>query len=263
MRPLAPCATVEDLTLARRLADAAFDAWTDVQGRDDLHDEVGMGADGTPTSRVDRFLDEAILDEAADLGVGVVSEETGRRDGEVGTWAYVDPLDGSRNAGRGIPFFCTSIAVAHREGADGLRAGVVRNLVTGDVYDARRGGGFRCNGRPFAHRGFDADEVMVALIADSSVDDVQREQQRRGHHIRDLGSAAMELSLVATGALDAFIVRKDWLRNVDIAAGMLIVEEAGGVVEAPGGGPADLTFDVTDRLGLVAAHGPEAMEAVR
>lgn len=253
---------MDPLTVAHQLADAAFDAWLEIEDQPGLHDEVGMGADGTATTRADAHLDKAVLERAADFGVSVLSEEAGFVDNGSDLVAVVDPLDGSRNAGRGIPLHCTSIAVG-RDDLLGLEAGVVKNLVTADLYSAAKGQGAYLNGEPVPQRAFDPDDVMVAVIADSSVDEVKQEQERRGHHLRDLGSAAMELCLVGTGALDAFIVRQPWLRVIDIAAGTLFVREAGGRVMDPRGGELATPFDLDARTGLLAAHGPDAWEGVQ
>ena len=253
---------MDDLAIALRLADAASEAWAGIRDQPGLDDVVGMGADGTETSHADKVLDEAVLAAAADLGVDVLSEEAGFVDHGGGRLAVVDPLDGSRNAGRGIPIHCTSVAVGEYD-LPGLRAGVVRNLPTGDTYVAVRGRGASVNGTPVQPRAFDPDEVMVAVIADSSVDEVQQEQERRGHHLRDLGTAALELCLVGTGALDAFVVRRPWLRVIDIAAGAVFVEEAGGRVLEPDTGArlaTPLNLDI--RTGLVAVHSDDVLEAV-
>lgn len=253
---------MEPLRIAQSLADAAFDAWLEIEDTPGLHDEVGVGADGTGTSRADAHLDEAILELAETLGVSVLSEEAGFVDNGSELVAVVDPLDGSRNAGRGIPMFCTSVGVGTKD-LSGLQAGVVRSLVNGDCFSAAKGQGAFVNGEPVTQTTFNPEEVMVALVADSSVDDVQRELERRGHHIRDLGSAAMELALVGTGALDAFVVRRPWLRVIDIAAGVLFVREAGGLVIDPRtAAPLNTPFDLSARASMLAAHSMTALEAV-
>ncbi len=63
--------------MAHYMASAAFDAWLAAEGRDDLHDEVGMGADGTPTIRADQLLEDAIVSVAKSLKVNILSEEAG------------------------------------------------------------------------------------------------------------------------------------------------------------------------------------------
>jgi NAD+ kinase len=256
---------VDTLSLARALADAAFDAWTGVEDRADRHAKVGLGAGGNPTSRADDALEKAILLAAADLGVSVLSEEAGFVDNGSDLLAVVDPLDGSRNAGRGIPLHCTSIAIGRTSMAGSmaqLDAGVVQNLVTGDLYAAKKGRGAFHNGTPVAQTPFDPDEVIVGVIADYASTEIDEAHARREHHIRDLGSAAIELCLVGTGAMDAFVVRRPWLRVVDIAAGTLFAREAGGFVLDPEGGDLDMPLNLQARSGLLAAHSPAALQAV-
>ncbi|MEK6975546.1 MAG: inositol monophosphatase family protein [Candidatus Thermoplasmatota archaeon] len=259
---------MDPLGMARTLADAAFKAWGDVKADPRRHDKVGNGAGGNPTSRADKVLEDAILAAAKGLKLSVLSEEAGlvpqkgsRR------MAVVDPLDGSRNAGRGIPFHCTSVAIGPA-GKDGrladIEAGVVQNLVTGDLYTAVKGKGAFANGAPVKRGKFDSREVIVGMIADYASTEIEEAHARRGHHIRDLGSAALELCLVGTGAMDAFLVRKPWLRVIDIAAATLFCREAGGTVIDPATGRGlDMPLDMTARAGLIAANNPQALEAVR
>jgi NAD+ kinase len=252
------------LAIAHALAAAAASAYRAVADRTDLHDKVGLGAGGNLTNRVDQLVEEAVLAQARELGVSVLSEEAGLVDLGSPTLAVVDPVDGSRNAGRGIPFHCTSVAVGPASGTlRDLQAGVVVNLVTGDTYAAGRGAGATLNGKPVARRPFDADEVMVGVIADYSETEIDEAHARPDHHIRDLGSAALEMCLVGTGAMDAFIVRKPWLRIIDIAAATLFVREAGGSVGDPVTGlDLEVPLDMAVRTGVLAAHTPEARLSV-
>ncbi|MES2155312.1 MAG: inositol monophosphatase family protein [bacterium] len=261
---MAPAEEHDPLQLAMLLADAATVAWRRIADNSDRHDKVGLGAGGNLTSKADLELETAILAKAAELGLTVLSEEVGLVDKGSRLIAVVDPLDGSRNAGRGIPFHCTSIAIGDKGGAlSTLHAGVVRNLVTGDTYTAVRGNGAWCNGKPVKPSPFHADEVMVGIIADYSDTEIAEAHANRNHHIRDLGSAALEMCLVGTGAMDAFIVRKPWLRVVDIAAATLFVREAGGSVHDPlTGRDLEVPFDMSARCAVRAAHSAEARQAV-
>ncbi len=235
------------------MAAAAHDAWQDLEGRSDLHENVAMGADGTPTTRADAILDGAILDIAADEGISVLSEEAGFVDHGSDAVAVVDPLDGSRNAGRGIPFYCTSIAIGTGD-LSRVHAGVVQNLVTGDAYTAEQGKGAFLNDAPVTPRPFDPNEIMVAVIADYADPEMVDRLQRRKHHLRDLGSAALEMCLVGTGALDAFEVHRPWLRVIDIAAATLFIREAGGIVIDPATRESLATpFNLDVRTGVLAA----------
>jgi NAD+ kinase len=253
------------LAIAHALADAAFGAWQTVAKQADRHSKVGMGAGGNMTSRADEALENAILAAAKQFPVSVLSEEAGLVEQRGSKWlAVVDPLDGSRNAGRGIPFHCTSIAVAPLGGSlRSLEAGVVRNLVTGDTYACTRGKGATFNGKPVAQSPFDPEEVLVGVIADYSESEIAEAHAKPDHHIRDLGSAALEMCLVGTGALDAFVVRRPWLRVLDIAAAVLFVRECGGLVLDPvTGADLDVPLTMEVRSGVLAAHGAEARRAV-
>lgn len=246
------------------LADAATEAWKAVADQPDRHDKVGLGAGGNLTSRADDALEKAILAKAARFRLSVLSEEAGLVDLASELVAVVDPLDGSRNAGRGIPFHCTSIAIGKAAGSlRDLDAGVVRNLVTGDTYAAVRGQGATVNGRPVERRPFDDEEVLVGIIADYSDTEIDEAHARPQHHIRDLGSAALEMCLVGTGALDAFIVRKPWLRIIDIAAATLFVRESGGTVTDPlTGRDLEVPLDMAVRSAVFAARDSAARQAV-
>ncbi len=262
-----PWPSVDSLSLARTLAEAAQQAWVRVAADPRRNDKVGKGAGGNATSKADKVLEDAILAAAAKARLAVLSEEAGLVPRKSRRMAIVDPLDGSRNAGRGIPFHCTSVAIApQRKGgtlAD-VEAGVVINLVTGDVYHAVKGGGAFCNGKRVRRGSFDHGEVVVGMIADYASTEIEEAHARRGHHIRDLGSAALELCLVGTGAMDAFLVRKPWLRVIDIAAAALFCREAGGsVIDPATGRDLDMPLDLQSRAGLVAANNPEALDAVR
>ncbi len=253
---------MDPLATAHDLANAAYDAWQDAQHRRDLHEVVGIGADGTSTSRADHLLEVAILEAAASAGITVLSEEAGLVDQGSDLVAVVDPLDGSRNAERGIPFHCTSIAIGKGSLA-GLEATVVRSLVTGESYSARRGGGAKVNGVPVAPRPSDLDDLMVGLIVDYSEMDLRKIRNDGRFHFRDLGSSALELCLVGTGAMDVFRVQDDWLRVFDIAGAVLFVREAGGVVLHPDTREQlDVPFEIGARTGLLAVHDQSILEVV-
>ncbi|MEK6986007.1 MAG: inositol monophosphatase family protein [Candidatus Thermoplasmatota archaeon] len=262
-KPAAAEATAS-LRAARALTAAAFDAWLSIEARPDNHETVGRGAGGNATSRADSVLEQAILEAAKPFGLTVLSEEAGLVRGDGPLLAVVDPLDGSRNAGRGIPFHCASVAVGPVQGrlAD-LEAGVVQNLVTGDLYEAVRGGGATLNGQPIKPRPFDAKELVLGTIADYADLEIEEAHRRPGRHIRDLGAAALEMCLVGTGALDAFHVRKPWLRVIDIAAATLIVREAGGQVLDPASGrDLDMPLNLEVRSGILATHSAGARKAI-
>jgi myo-inositol-1(or 4)-monophosphatase len=189
----------------------------------------------------------------------MVAEESGGSH-ESGAAFYVDPVDGTLNFVHGVPFFAVSIGCW----VDGSpAAGVVLNPLSGDVYTAERGAGARKNGKPISVSG--ASSLKDSLIAAGwPYDRVNRarlfsEMDRlyvQSQELRALGCASLGFCLVAEGAFDGYW---EWdLKPWDMAAGALIVTEAGGTVTAISGGAFDLN---TGRV--AASNGRIHSELVR
>jgi fructose-1,6-bisphosphatase/inositol monophosphatase family enzyme len=154
-----------------------------------------------------------------------------------------DPIDGTTNAARGIPFYCVSLAIGHETLSD-VEVGLVTNLCTGDRFEAVRGHGATLNGRPIRvlpHK----DLVYATQRADDM-------PAARGI-VRSFGASALEMCLVASGALDGYHYARPQLRIIDIAASTLVVREAGGVVLDDKGRDLDLPLSLDPRFGLTAA----------
>ncbi len=180
----------------------------------------------------------------------------GEEEGESGRSAthrwLVDPLDGTLNYAHGFPFYAVSIAL-EIEGT--LQVGVILDSARNELFTAWRGGGAYLNGAPIAvsfeselknamlATGFSyAPEAMADNIA------VFARMMPKVRAIRRPGSAALDLAYVACGRLDAF-----WEINLnpwDVAAGVLLLEEAGGRVSGPGGE----TYELHERA-IVASNG--------
>lgn len=178
--------------------------------------------------RSDLVADEAALGVLRAAGLGVLSEESGLSPAEPGSAvAVVDPLDGSTNASRGLPWFACSICVVDDEGP---AAAVVANLASGVRYRARRGGGASRDGRPI-HPSSCArlDDAMVAVSGYPS-------QPLGWRQHRVLGAAALDLCAVAAGHLDAYVdCSVDAHGPWDYLGALLVCREAGAVVgEAAG-----------------------------
>jgi myo-inositol-1(or 4)-monophosphatase len=162
-------------------------------------------------------------------------------DPEQMTW-IVDPLDGTTNYLHAYPHYAVSVAVARgRE----LLAGVILDPVREDCFSAAAGRGAWCNGRRL--RTSETMRAGAALVAVSLPARVRRDSRDLADFVeaaqvcqgvRRSGSAALNLAYVASGALDAF-----WATHIhpwDVAAGVLLVREAGGLVTARDGGSFDL-----------------------
>ena len=169
-----------------------------------------------------------------------VGEEGGRLTGSGdGKW-YIDPIDGTTNYTHGLPIFAVSIAY---EKAARLVLGVVYNPIQEELYAAERGGGAHLNGQVLKVKTIAelADSLLVTGFPydiRSNPDNNLAEYERfskRSHGVRRLGSAALDLCYVAAGRIDGFWEKR--LNAWDVAAGALIVQEAGGKVTDIDGGP--------------------------
>ena len=179
---------------------------------------------------------------------GITAEESPMQPGTDAHRWYIDPLDGTTNFAHGYPHFAVSIALARE---DEMQVGLVYDPVRDETFSAVRGEGARLNGA--AIRVSDTGRLEHALLGTGFPYDRRRhagfyvaflaEAMRRSQGVRRAGSAALDLCYVACGRLDAFWEWK--LRPWDVAAGRLIVEEAGGRASDYAGGPHDLTGQET------------------
>ena len=186
----------------------------------------------SPTQRattqyeLDLAADRAAVGVLLGAGLGVLSEESGLHHPEREVVVVVDPVDGSTNASRGIPWYATSLAAVD---AQGLRASLVVDLVSGERFDAVRGGGSRLDGLPIRASG-------QTVLGDAVVAISGYPGAREGRHLpwgqhRVFGAASLDLCAVACGRLDAFADTHETggLGPWDHLGGLLVCTEAGAV----------------------------------
>jgi len=201
-------------------------------------------------TRADRASEERILERVRERfpDHAILAEESGRRpstDGAPYLWV-IDPLDGTTNFAHGLPIWSVSIGVL-REGRPIV--GVVHDPTRDECFTAVRGDGARLNGEPLrVSSAADLDEALLVTgfpydIRTSPVNNLDHFERfmLRARAVRRLGSAALDLCYVAAGRFDAFWELK--LHPWDVAAGALLVEEAGGRVTRFDGEPWDVFSD--------------------
>jgi myo-inositol-1(or 4)-monophosphatase len=227
-----------------------------------------QGVGGDDTTAIDQAAEDAAVERLAALGESfvLVSEELGERSfGDGGNRrVVVDPIDGSVNAKRGIPFFSFSLAVADGPTMGDVVWGFVHDFGTGEEWTAERGRGAFLNGeRLGAVRPKDSIEILsfegttakiVAETIPAVVDLVGR--------VRVMGSLALTLCHLAAGRIDGACSLKP-ARSVDIAAAQLLVHECGLAIELFEDPPFEgAPLDLVARSRCVAAGTPELAGAL-
>ena len=256
------------LPVFARIADQVQAAVAEVWGTPSSRVMQGQGAGGDGTVFIDSLAEEIalkVLAEEHERGrqFTLISEEVGERTFGAGEdVVVVDPIDGSHNAKMGIPYFSVALAVARGRDFGSVYEGAVRNLVTGEHFEARRGGGATRNGVALRSGGglLDGRLNVVQLEATKWQKHAWRYSRllEEAEKIRVLGSAALNICLCATGALSLSVAPT--LRSVDCVGPILILEEAGGVVTDLDGQPVNhASLDLSTRQPLLAAAGPEAL----
>lgn len=242
-----PSPPVDDATLLEVLDETSAAIRTALGDLDD------WGLAGTRAGQYfsDLAADEAALEVLERAGLGVLSEESGRHRPDAPITVVLDPLDGSTNASRGIPWFATSLCAVD---ADGPRASLVINLASGQRFEAVRGGGATCDGQPLTPSG--STELRQSIVALSGFPGTWLGWKQ----FRALGACALDLCAVAGGVVDGYLdcswnAHGSW----DYLGGLLVCAEAGAlVVDADG---RDLvTLEHTERRTPVAAGTPELLE---
>ena len=258
--------------LCNDVAEAIQKAVSGLIGKPEAGVTLYIGADGTPTEKIDEVAENAALSvlEADGRSMRIVSEELGEKIiGSEPEFTFVlDPIDGTFNAVNNIPFFCVPIAIGSSDLSD-IRYGYVKNLVNGDIYTAEKGKGAYLK-TPYTtpylntgNKGTKGTKIHASSLSEVSQLSVISYSHRphavaiNNHNVRRVrvfGCAALELCYIASGIFDAFIDMRSMLRVTDIAAGKLIVEEAGGRVTDGKGKPLFTPLDVKQRVNVVASN---------
>jgi len=259
------------LGFCRRAAGGARDAVHAYASTAERAVETGRGEGGDTAYVIDRAAEDAVFREIETLQTPVtaISEERGEvlvaGGGDIRI--VIDPVDGSLNAKRGLPFACVSIAIAAGPRMSDVEIGWVAELdprlsagdeprAGRDWWAVRGEGAFR-DGEPLPPLrpgplevlGLETARPELVAAASSAIESVG------ARRIRALGSVAMTLCLVAAGQLDAMLSLRP-IRSVDAAAAQLLVTETGGAVAFPDDD--DLSLEM--RSPVLAARDPELLE---
>ena len=235
--------------------------------------DLGVGAGGDKMKLVDLAAEKAIVETLLQNGLSftLVSEESGTQ--EYGTtprnwYVTADPIDGTTNLVRGLPFYCTSIAISDKPQLSSVFAACVTDLSHGVTYTAvgEKAGAFRDGQEIKPSSTKELDEAVVGVDLNTykikAVAPQLDELFHETRHVRHFGANALELCYVAEGLTDAFIDIRGKLRTTDVAAGFFIVKQAGGIVTTPRGEPVDAELNPKRTLKFVASGNKDIHQKI-
>ena len=205
-------------------------------GTKDAGGDFGRGAGGDISKKIDIVAENAVLEYLREIEFPctVLGEECGRIDitNESRGSVVMDAIDGTTNAVRGFPYYCSSLAFVEGDTLSSVTAGVIKNLSNGQTYWATRGGGAFMDNKPIrASVGEPGYTIIGINISGATPEAISRIQTLASEsHVRHMGANALEMALLAQGLMDAYVDVRNKIRIQDIAVGYLLVRESGGVV---------------------------------
>jgi myo-inositol-1(or 4)-monophosphatase len=225
--------------------------------------DLGTGAGGDPIKQIDLAAENAIINTLKEHGISftLISEESGiKKYGKNPYENYVtaDPIDGTTNLTRGIPFYATSIAISTKPKLNTIYTALVADLFHNITYTAQKGkGAYRNNQKITPSKKTSLEEAVIGI--DLNTYKIQQIAPRltsliqKTKHMRHLGANALELCYVADGTTDAFIDIRGKLRATDTAAAWLIIKEAKAKITTLEGKPLNINLDPKQKVTFIAA----------
>ncbi|MCD4740469.1 hypothetical protein K8R43_04750 [archaeon] len=230
-------------------------------------EELGIGAGGDKTLVIDKEAEGIILQELSQLGISllVITEEAGEvklGDGEPEKIIVVDPLDGSNNTTMGIGVFSVSIAVLADRNIENTEFAYIKNLYSGDEYYATKGQGAFKNEEPIHTSTKNWIEYLTFSKTPCEWNESTEKWIKRileARHVRSIGSSAIQQCLVAEGKAEVFLQIPEG-RTLDVIAGKLIIEEAGGIITNGDGKPIKGKASIHSTCKLAAFANTQVMQ---
>ncbi len=250
----------------RAIANTARKAFVDSMNRfgKKASEIVMRGAYGSPSTRLDVEVERSVINfiETRDMPYNIFTEEMGFVDRGYDYTLIMDPVDGSYNAEEGIPFYSVSLALTKKD-LKSVEYAFIKNIPLNEDYWAIKGEGAYKNGRRLKTDG--TKRLFIVYLGEKSTERAYH-ISRKARRIRDLGSASLEMSMVAEGIADLFYYsfrEGGALRIVDIAASYLLVLEAGGIVLDENLKPLNMRLDFTCRKNVIALANSSLVEVFR
>ena len=259
--------TVEILSTVSKLV---YENVKDLAGtKEAIAGDFGRGAGGDISRNIDIIAEKTVVDYLRKINFEcvVLGEECGRVELSTNPKGFVimDAIDGTTNAVRGLPIFCCSLAFATDEKLSSITDAAITNLSNGDVYWTSKGKGAFLNDKSISvHKEKPVYKVVGINTSASPPELIQRFIPifEKHHHVRHLGANALEMAFLAQGSIDIFIDFRKKIRIQDMAAGYLLIKEAGGLLLDENLQPFDSDISYETRLSFVAAASKEILDEI-
>jgi myo-inositol-1(or 4)-monophosphatase len=256
------------IDLLKQIVIDVYEAVHPIIGTQEAGIKSKKGAGGDISMHIDIIAENVIIEslKKANIDVLLISEEIGEK--YIGNEErarinqaviIVDPLDGSNNAARGIPYSSVSIAYAVGTKINDIIKAVVLNLNTKDIYWAEKGEGAFLNSAKINVSNLGISQncfFELNLPMKNLMKNLQELNPiiKRFYRIRILGSSALTLCQIASGSMEAFINLRNSNRLVDVAAGFLILQEAGGSFFSLSGKEIDDVMSINMKFPFIACN---------
>lgn len=259
-----------DLTIdfLKSICYRIYDKINPLLGTKEAANKLQRGAGGDLSMKIDLLAENTLISilKESKISCLLISEEIGElyigdKQQALGnkTILIVDPVDGSNNAARGIPYCSFSLAYAKGKYVKDIDMGIVLDLNTRDIYWAIKGKGAYFNDEKIQVSDLEISDncfFELNLSKKHIISQLKRLEKiiKRFYRIRVLGSTALTLCQVAKGSMEAFINLRESNRLVDVAAGLLILKEAGGVIITLNGNEIDEQLSINLRFPFIASN---------
>jgi len=260
---------MEVIDILREASKKIYENVKDLAGTDDAGGDFGRGAGGDISRNIDIIAEKTVLDYLNEINFEciVLGEECGRVEISKNPKGYIimDAIDGSANSVRGVPFFCSSLAFATENKLSSITDGVITNLSSGEMYWASKNKGAFLNESKIQVHNKEPIYKIVGINTSGASPELMKKLHpifEQHNHTRHFGANALEMAMFARGLMDIFIDLRNKIRIQDIAAGYLIVKEAGGILLNDKFETLDADLSYETRISFIAAANQKILDDV-
>jgi myo-inositol-1(or 4)-monophosphatase len=260
---------MEIIDILREASKKIYENVKNLAGTEEAAGDFGRGAGGDISRNIDIVAEKTVLDFLKEINFEcvVLGEECGRVELSKNPKGFVimDAIDGSANSVRGIPFFCSSLAFATDNRLSSITDGVITNLSNGEMYWASKEKGAFLNQSKIHVHNKDPIYKIIGINTSGATPELMNKLHpifEQHNHTRHFGANALEMAMFARGLMDIFIDLRKKIRIQDIAAGYLIVKEAGGLLLDENFDFLDADLSYETRVSFIAAANQTILDDI-